>query len=79
MLVGLVLVYQFFNAGASSAKEVGIMIVLGIGFGAQMQNTLVAAQASTHQKEVAMTTAVRNFFGNMDGVLVSSICEPFVL
>ena len=45
------------------------MFLLGISFGCQMQNTLVAVQAATRQREVAMATTVRNFFRNGGGVL----------
>lgn len=60
--LGSVLLYCFFRPGISQALSVGILLLLGVGFGCQMQNTLVACQSATRQREVAMATAVRNFF-----------------
>lgn len=61
-LIGVTLIYSMFKPGLSSGVAIGVMLITGIGFGCQMQSSLVACQSATHQKEVAMATAVRNFF-----------------
>lgn len=67
--VGCILLYVFFKPGISQALSASILLILGIGIGCQMQNTLVACQSATRQREVAMATAVRNFFRNIGGVV----------
>lgn len=61
-LLGAALLVVFFTPTVAQATSIGVLVVLGIGFGCQMQNTLVACQSATRQKEVAMATGVRNFF-----------------
>jgi len=62
MHVGSVLLWLYFKPGESQALAAGILLILGIGFGCQLQNTLVACQSATRQREMAMATAVRNCF-----------------
>lgn len=60
--VGSVVVYTQFQLEMSKAVGIAAMLILGIGFGCQMQCSLVACQSATRQEEVAMATSVRNFF-----------------
>ncbi|CAD6947310.1 unnamed protein product [Tilletia caries] len=70
---GSILIYTLYHSGMSQGVQIATMIILGTGFGMQMQNSLVAAQAATRQKDVAMTTAVRNFMRSIGGVLGISL------
>ncbi|KAE8213603.1 hypothetical protein CF327_g2917 [Tilletia walkeri] len=67
--LGSILIFTLYHSGMSQGVQIATMIILGTGFGMQMQNSLVAAQAATRQKDVAMTTAVRNFMRSIGGVL----------
>ena len=71
-VAGTALLFNTFAPELSKAVEVVVMVILGVGFGCQMQCSLVAVQSATCQKEVAMATAVRNFF-------VSAVsCSPYL-
>ncbi|KAK0526453.1 hypothetical protein OC842_005188 [Tilletia horrida] len=67
--LGSILLYTLYNSDMSQGIQILTMVVLGTGFGMQMQNSLVAAQSATRQEDVAMTTAVRNFMRSIGGVL----------
>lgn len=61
-IVGSVLIYTQFQLHMTRGIAILAMLILGTGFGCQMQCSLVACQAATRQEEVAMATSVRNFF-----------------
>ncbi|KAL9938777.1 hypothetical protein V8E36_002496 [Tilletia maclaganii] len=67
--LGSVLLFALYGPSTGQGVQIATMVILGTGFGMQMQNSLVAAQAATRQKDVAMTTAVRNFMRSIGGVL----------
>lgn len=68
-LVASICLYILFVPGIQDGIAIAIMIIMGFGFGCQMQTNLVGAQSATHQKMVAVATSVRNFSRNIGGVL----------
>ncbi|KAE9398876.1 MFS general substrate transporter [Gymnopus androsaceus JB14] len=58
-----------FTAGTSGAVMVVLMLLAGMGAGATMQTTTVAAQASVSRKDMAVVSAVRNFLRMLGGAL----------
>lgn len=68
-LAASVCLYVLFVPGIRDGIAIAIMIVMGFGFGCQMQTNLVGVQSATHQKMVAVATSVRNFSRNIGGVL----------
>ncbi|KAJ4471407.1 MFS general substrate transporter [Lentinula aciculospora] len=58
-----------FTAHTSPVVMVVLMIIAGLGTGATMQTTTVAAQASVERKDMAVVSAVRNFLRMLGGAL----------
>ncbi|KAJ3859621.1 MFS general substrate transporter [Lentinula novae-zelandiae] len=58
-----------FTAETSRAVMVVLMVIAGLGIGATMQTTTVAAQASVERKDMAVVSAVRNFLRMLGGAL----------
>jgi hypothetical protein len=51
-LIGASLIYTL-KKDTAIWKEIIYMLLIGIGFGCQMQNSLVAAQSATHKAQVS--------------------------
>ncbi|KAK0519732.1 hypothetical protein OC835_007433 [Tilletia horrida] len=66
---GTILLYTLYSSDMSQGIQLLTMVVLGTGFGMQMQNSVIAAYSATRQADVATTTAVRNFMKSIGGVL----------
>ncbi|KIK56164.1 hypothetical protein GYMLUDRAFT_47377 [Collybiopsis luxurians FD-317 M1] len=58
-----------FNAHTNRAVMVVLMIIAGLGSGATMQTTTVAAQASVARRDMAVVSAVRNFLRMLGAAL----------
>ncbi|GAW02960.1 MFS general substrate transporter [Lentinula edodes] len=58
-----------FTAETSRVVMVVLMVIAGLGIGATMQTTTVAAQASVERKDMAVVSAVRNFLRMLGGAL----------
>ncbi|KAJ3848755.1 MFS general substrate transporter [Lentinula lateritia] len=58
-----------FTAQTSRVVMVVLMVIAGLGIGATMQTTTVAAQASVERKDMAVVSAVRNFLRMLGGAL----------
>ncbi|CAE6497080.1 unnamed protein product [Rhizoctonia solani] len=63
-----------FGMETSKAKLCGYLVLQGIGVGATLQTTLVAAQASVEKEHRAVVTGARNFFRTLGGAIGLVVC-----
>ncbi|RUP04397.1 major facilitator superfamily domain-containing protein [Jimgerdemannia flammicorona] len=57
------------SAESSHAKEIGYLVICGIGLGLAMQTVALAAQSSVTYKDIAIITTLVNFWRTIGGVL----------
>ncbi|RUS14650.1 MFS general substrate transporter, partial [Endogone sp. FLAS-F59071] len=59
---------------SSTVEQVFYLLIIGMGTGATMQNTLIAAQSAVEKKDMAVVTAIRNFWRTIGGVFGLAVC-----
>ncbi|THU97456.1 MFS general substrate transporter [Dendrothele bispora CBS 962.96] len=69
---------SIFTETTSRATMVVLMLLAGIGNGATMQTTTVAAQASVPRKDMSVVTAFRNFIRMLGGAFALPVASALV-
>ncbi|KAF5364758.1 hypothetical protein D9758_009296 [Tetrapyrgos nigripes] len=69
---------SIFHETTSRPVMVVLMLLAGIGNGATMQTTTVAAQASVPRKDMAVVTAFRNFIRMLGGAFALPVASALV-
>jgi MFS family permease len=68
LTVGVGLLYTL-RTSSNKGQEIGYLLLIGTGLGLVIQTTLLAAQAATRVRDLAVVTSLCNFFQTVGGVI----------
>jgi EmrB/QacA subfamily drug resistance transporter len=68
LTVGVGLLYTL-QVSSTKGQEIGYLIICGVGLGCAAQSTLLAAQAATRVRDLAVVTTISRFFQTIGGVI----------
>ncbi|OZJ04158.1 hypothetical protein BZG36_03109 [Bifiguratus adelaidae] len=66
---------RMLDANSNQGKQIGFLLIGGVGFGLCLQILTIAAQACVEYKDVAVMTALSNFFQSSGGVFGLAIFD----